>query len=111
MSDMLGKLKKRRCYPVDLGDGDQVHCRAMTIGELKDVDPLAKDLKTPFIMGRGIVNSDGSEQFPRKPDETPEQYANRMQTELADVSTETIAAISAAIGKIGKVPEADTLKN
>lgn len=122
-SDLLGKLHKRACHPVQLSNRETVHCRSMTIAELRELDSLPKvdqptadkpdlsEFRTPFVMGCVIVNADGSQGFPRLPDEDARAFATRMLDVLKDVATENIAAISEVVGKIGKVPGADTLKN
>jgi len=108
---VLDKIKKRRFYPVDLGDGNIVNCRALTIGELRRLEALDKELKTPFVMGVALVDDKGATEFTKTGEESDVQFAERVREAIADVSTETISAISQAIGKIGKVPEVETVKN
>lgn len=126
-ADVLGKMELRTAYPVTVGGKLVCHCRALTIGEIERLDKLAKH-KTPFVMGYAIVEPNGDQVFAAgiaqrdawKAPETPEDgdpktadewFGGYMRGRLENVSTEVISAVSQAVGKIGKLPEADTLKN
>ena len=108
MSDVLAKIKKRRCYPVEVGGGT-VHVRSLTRGELDRVGKLEGSAQTAFVVGCVLVDADGSPALPKLPNETDEAYASRLLLETEDVDSETVAAITAAVGKIGKAPTLETL--
>lgn len=112
MGILLDKYKKRAAYPIDLGDGDLGYVRALTFGEIERLNALAKEFKTPFVMGCAMVDNKGQGLFNQPPDQADVDFAAAVRKELADVSTETIAKLSEGIGRIGKAPDQETvLKN
>lgn len=122
---VLEKLKTRRSYPVKIGDVD-VKVRAMTIGELTEVDKISDSLKTGFVVGCCLCSEDGQPAFTRRrtmeglevlsegnvgADEAAEDFAKRVMDALNDVSTETLKEISRAIGEIGSIDIEGLRKN
>lgn len=109
MSDVLNRIKKRRCYPVEVGGGT-VHVRSLTRGELDRMTALEKDAKTDFVLGCVLVSSAGEPEFVPEEGESDVDFAKRIKAAVLDVDTETIAAITEAVGKIGKVTATEALE-
>ena len=122
---VLEKLKTRRSYPVKIGDVE-IKVRAMTIGELNEVDKIADDLKTGFVMGSCLCDDAGQPAFTRRRtmegleilsegnvgvEEKAEDFARRVMDALTDISTETIKEISRAIAEIGSIDIEGLRKN
>jgi hypothetical protein len=104
MSSVLSRLKKKRGYPVDI-DGETFHVRSLTIGELQRLDLLAAEHKTGFVVGCALCcEASGEQELPRATGEDDTAWAARVLTELADVPTETIRALSDGVAAIGKTP-------
>lgn len=108
MSDVLAKIKGRRCFPVEVAGGT-VHVRSLSRGELSRMDKLDQDARTPFILGCVICESDGSQALPKRDGESDEQYAERVNTATEDVDSETVAIINSALARIGKTPPVEAL--
>lgn len=109
MSDVLNRIKKRRCYPVEVGGGT-VHVRSLTRGELDRMAVLEHEAKTDFVLGCVLVSAAGDPAFVLQAGESDVDFAKRVKGEVLDVDTETIAAITEAVGKIGKVTATEVLE-
>lgn len=108
MITVLDRLRKRRCYPVpEAGEG--IFVRSLTRGELIRLGALEGDDKTDFVIGCVLVTQAGEPVFPKHSDETDAEFCARVKAAFLDVDTETVAQISAAVGRIGKVPPPETL--
>jgi len=106
---ILDKLRNRRCYPVpEAGEG--VYVRSLTRGELIRLGKLEGDDKTDFVLGCVLVTQGGAPVFPPIAGETDAQFCARVKAAVLDVDTETVAQISQAVGKIGKVPPPEELR-
>lgn len=115
---VLTAMKKRQCCPVKLGDDTTVHVRGLTVGELDRLEALGKDpqtadLQTAFIIGRAVVDAQGTPEWvplaatrpggDGKP-ESDEAFARRVLADLEDVPTGNIYEITRTIHNIGKLP-------
>jgi hypothetical protein len=100
---MIERLKKRRCYPVPIGE-DKVYCRALTIGELKTIDTLSTELGLAFAIGCALVDDAGQPAIARQPTETHEAFAKRALECLTDVTADSLNAIQQAIKKLNDAP-------
>lgn len=109
MSESLLRLKKKRAFPAQI-DGGTVYVRAMTLGELRQMDSLGDDLKTPFMVGCGLCSdADGTPEFKKESDESAEKWATRIQADTDDIPVNTLKAIADAIAQVGNVPSAETV--
>lgn len=104
MSSVLARLKKKRGYPVEI-DGETFFVRSLTIGELQRLDKLDSEHKTGFVVGCALCGeASGQQELPRNDNESDTEWSVRVLTELADVPTETIRALSDGVAAIGKTP-------
>lgn len=112
MPSIIDRLKKRRCYPIPIGD-DRIHLRALTIDELKTVDTLPPELAVPFAIGSALVTDAGQSELPRLPEEPSQAYAERIVDSLKDTPLDTINAIRDGIKKLNSEPPPveDLVKN
>lgn len=108
MSTILDRIKKRRCYPVEIAGGT-VYVRALTRGELERVNKLPDELKTDFMIGCVLVEESGESVIPRNDGESDEEFCRRVAGHTADTDSETVSTILGAVSKIGKTPPAETL--
>lgn len=125
MAGVIDRLKLRRCYPVPIGS-ETVHCRAMTIGELRALDKLPEELQTAFAFGCSLTDEKGAQEFPlllveqvsgqgatvSERLETHEEYAKRVLLAMDDFGADTLREVSLAIGRLTGVPaHGDLVKN
>lgn len=112
MSSVLSRLQKRRASAIEI-DGETFYVRAMTIGELRRVDALVKedaDKRTGFVVGCTLcADAEGAQALPPAEGETDAAWADRVLSELADVPTSTIAALSKGVADIGRTPKLETI--
>ena len=112
---VLDKMKKRRCYPISLGD-EKIHVRAMTLSELTRIDAIDADNRTGFMLGCCLVSDDGNPEFTKRPadgDQPAEDdnaFGKRVMDAMVDVDPPTIRAAIDGIAKVGTV-DAETLTN
>lgn len=117
---IIQRLQRRRCYPVKI-DGEDYHVRAMTIRELEILGALPGECAAGWAIGCALVNSDRSAIFtlgtvtdPTNPaearPETNEEFARRVQDNLVDIPNDSMHELTAAIGKLNRVPDQETLQ-
>lgn len=127
---LLSKANKRSCYPVKFEDRT-VYVRSLTCGELRRMNALHKDLRTPFVVGISVVTEDGAPEVAKilvpviNEKEQPEAYAAMLAAgseaqlrpetddefalrceqlqDSAGVDTEIVSKLTDAIANIGKV--------
>ena len=107
MSTVLDALRKRSHYAVKEVPG--VFVRAMTRGEIVRMKALEQEAKTDFFMGCCLVDANGGAVFTKDEAETDVDFCARIGKSLADVDAPTVSKISEAIGRIGKVPDQETI--
>ena len=116
MSSILDKMRKRRFYPVKIGD-ETIHVRSMTIGEMGRMEAVEAGFKTPFVVACCLLRDDGSQEFTKAGAdvdgilETDTDFAKRVNDALADVQPETLKELCQAVGRIGEVDHEAVLKN
>jgi len=109
VSAVLERLRKKRGYPVTI-DGETFYVRSLTIGELRRLDSLDAEAKTGFVVACALcADANGGQELPQAEGESDATWALRVLTELADVPTETIRALSDGVAKIGKTPALETV--
>jgi len=109
MTSLVERIQRRRFYPVPVA-GETFHVRALSIADRRRMDAIEDILdKSFFALGRGLCNGDGSEAFPRRPEEGDLDYARRMANELAEIPTDTFSELCAAINKIGIAPREEVI--
>lgn len=106
-------IRKRRCYPVDLGDGDVIHLRSlMSVSELPNIEGEFRndDDSIGYVIGCGLVNADRSQVFTIAENETPKEFGHRVLLAL-DLPLDTRAQIVELILKLSNGPlKPDDLK-
>lgn len=116
---VIQRLQRRRCYPVKI-DGEDYHVRAMTIRELEILGSLPGECAAGWAVGCALVNSDRSAIFTlgtvvdektlESRPETNEEFARRVQDNLLDIGNDNMHELTAAIGKLNRVPDQETLQ-
>lgn len=111
MASVLEKLAKRRCYPITVQNGEPVHVRALTFGELRALESLPQQLSGGFIFGVGVVTDTGEQAIPILEGETHQQFAERVSDILVDheIPTDTLRDVNEAIIKLMKVPPVEDI--
>lgn len=109
MTSVLQRLRKRRAYPVAIGE-DTIHVRALTLGEGETLDRFEGAEKVAFAFGCALVNDAGEPEFPRLPNEGNEAFAKRLVPEFADIPQDVLNAISKGIEKVSTPPNGEALK-
>lgn len=102
---VLGKLAKRRCYPVKI-DGEDVHVRALSYGEIRALESMPPELAVPFIFGCGLVSDTGDRAIPQLEGESYKDFAGRVGDILTDrdVPSDNIRDVNAAVTRLMHVP-------
>ena len=110
-STILGRLAKRRCYPVKIEGEEDVHVRALTFGEIRALDKIPEELTGAFMFGCGLVSDTGDQAIPRLDGEDHKTFAARVADVLEDreIPTDNIRDVSAAIGKLMRVPPVEEI--
>ena len=109
MSKVLERLRKKHGNAVEI-NGETFNVRSLTIGELRRLDKIEADQKTGFVIGCALCSDEnGTQELPQAEGETDALWSERVLTELADVETETIRALSDGVAKIGRTPKAETI--
>lgn len=112
MAGILDKCKKRRCYPVDLGDGDKIFVRALTNDEIDRVQAIDTDIAIPLIIGLGLVDESRSQVLPLVSPETENEWAIRLRTELKDMPADTTNQLVESIRRVSRAqPVEEIAKN
>lgn len=95
-------LFKRRPRKISI-DGEEYTVRALTIGEIRQVQKLGGDEKAidvaPFIVSCAMLNGDGKPLFEGPSD-----------PRIDDIPTDTLAEISSAIGKLSSAGNAASIE-
>lgn len=109
MSSVLQRLRKRRAYPVSIGE-DTVYVRALTTAEVEALVKLEGSTQIAFTLGCALVNDAGEPEFPRQSGESFEAFANRVLPEFADLPQDVLTVLSQGIDKVSKPANAEALK-
>lgn len=106
---VLKKIQKRRNYTVDV-DGEPVHLRSLSYSDAVAIDAVASASdKVFYALGCALLEDDGTPAIPRQPEETAQQYVDRVRVLTQDMQVEVMKQLSAAITKITKVPDGDAV--
>ena len=97
---MFDSIKKRRALPVPGLDG--VYVRLLTYGERKRALALEEGKRGNFVIGKCMVNQEGAEECPQKPDEKDEAFADRVEVELQDVDPGLVDIVGAEYQRLVK---------
>jgi len=104
MSSVLERLRKRRCYTHTIG-GQTVHLRALTHQEIEIVSKFEDNSHgTSFVIGCCLLNEDESPAFTRDQNESPADFAKRVNQVLieSDLSTDTTSDLAAMAAKLSR---------
>lgn len=105
MSKAIDRLRKRGRWPVKLAE-DTVYIRAMVKGEQREAREVSDDeLRGYFIFGTILLEDDGAPSYPRVAGESPDDFAKRIDAEMADVPEDHKMALLTALAKASSVPE------
>lgn len=114
MKSVCERIQSRRNYTVKVGSGDDAETfsvRALSIADRRRMDALPDVLeKSFFALGRGLLNHDGSECFPRQSGEDDSAYAQRIEASIPDIPTDTFNELCESINKIGITPKPGVLE-
>ncbi len=109
-STVLSRLAKRRCYPVPIDD-EKIYVRALTFGQLRDIETLPGELAGSFIFGCGVISDAGAQEIPSLEGESNLEYATRVSDILVDreIPVDTVRDVNAAIMKLMRVPQVEDI--
>ena len=102
---MIEKLRKRRFYPVTIGDAT-VHLRGLLYSEHETAEEFGEAAESwGYAIGCCLMHDDGTEWFTRMVDvkETASDFGARVLREL-DLPDDTRAELIAAIVKLSQGP-------
>lgn len=103
-SGVLSKLQKRRCYTLLTG-GQNVLLRALTHREIELITKFEdSSITTAYVVGSCLLNDDESPAFARQQDESPEDFARRVNQFLVenDMPTDVTADIAGMAAKLSR---------
>jgi len=96
-------MAKRLAYPVTLLNGEQIHVRTLTHGQLKVVREFSNDDESiGYTLGFGIVDDAGEREFTKTAEESPKQFGGRVMAamEAADIGLDIQNQIVGVIFKL-----------
>lgn len=105
---MIDRLKKRRCYPVQIGE-DTVYLRSMTLGEMDRTEKLPYDDRTGFVLACSLIQQDGTPEFSAITGETDAELSGRVIAAMSDVPDDNLRAIADAIQKLRHTPTVESI--
>ena len=83
MSSVIDRIKKRAYYPVKLVNGETVHVKALTRGEMTTASGFKDDPESVgYAIGIALLDDAGSPVFSIMQDETPKQFGARIMREV-----------------------------
>lgn len=106
---VIDKLRKRRCYPVEI-DGETLHVTALTtrvIAALSEVDDNGI-WSSGVVLGFGLLNDDETPVFQQRESESFVDFGNRVIDEL-DAPLPIVTQLVEAIKKVTRPADAETL--
>lgn len=112
MSTTIERLRKRRCYPVEI-DGEKIHIRALLTSEQSELMEIRdQDESFGYALGCALVNDDRSPVYTRVETESALQFGARVLTDI-DLPTDTRAELTDLILKLTAGPKSleTTVKN
>lgn len=109
MSSVLQRLRKRRAYPVAIGD-DTVYVRALTTAEVDALLTFEGPTQIAFTLGCALVNDAGEPEFPRQSGESFADFAKRVLPEFADLPQDVLSVLSQGIDRVSKPANSEALK-
>lgn len=113
MASALARLENRRRYAVSLGDQphEQAFVRALTWAEINTAEHLPDDLKTAYVIGCGLLETDGTQAFsPLGAPESPEQFADRVRAQLQNVPLDNVRELCEAIQRVQTISNREAIK-
>lgn len=109
MSSVLQRLRKRRAYPVAIGE-DTVYVRALTTSEVEALLKFEGATQVAFTLGCALVNDAGEPEFPRQSGESFADFANRVLPEFSDLPQDVLSVLSQGIDRVSKPANSEALK-
>jgi hypothetical protein len=103
MSNVLAALKKRRCYPVEGHEG--VFVRPLTRGEIDTAVRLEATnalAAMDFSIASALTDESGSPVLPQNAGEELDGYLSRITPDLAEIPSDTLMDLQAAIESAGR---------
>ena len=104
MSKTIERLRKRRCYPIEI-DGETINVRALLTSEQTELMKIKDhDESFGYAIGCALVNDDRSPVFMQTADETAVDFGARVLAEI-DLPTDTRAELTDLILKLTAGPK------
>lgn len=106
---VLKKIQNRRNFAVEV-DGETVRLQSLSFDDGLQLHSLEDThSKLFFALGCALLEDDGTRAIPREPDETPQQFSDRVRELTQDMRGDVMTALHEAIAKITKPPAPETL--
>jgi hypothetical protein len=108
MSSVVEKIVKRKAWPCELPNGETIHVRALTRGEIKTYNALGEPANDNYFIGCCLVDEAGQQIIARTDGETIEAYSARCEVVADLFDAGAIVAVIEAVAKASKPPKPET---
>ncbi len=109
MATVSERLRKRRCYPLPIGD-ETLHVRAMTFAEIEVMESIGGNkVSEGYVIGKCLVEPDGTPCFEQGKDEKNEDFGKRVLVD-SEMPTDTAAELLEMVMKLTKPPTREEAK-
>jgi hypothetical protein len=103
-SSVIDRIQKRAFYPVKLVNGEEVHIRSLTRGQIRAVRLFANDEESVgFAIGCCLLEETGSPVFEIAEGESPKDFGKRVM-EAIDLPADIHDPLIEAIMKLSQAP-------
>lgn len=101
---IFDKIQKRAAYPFKLVNGETVLIKSLTIGQLRELEPIKnEDSGNGFVLGCCLLNDDHSPAFERAPGQPAADFGSRVTAEL-DLPFDVFHPLIEMIFKLSNTP-------
>ena len=100
MASEIDKWNRRKCFPIDLGDGIQGYVQPMTFGQVRIGKAAAADDKTAWYLACCVCDEKSQPLISQNTDESTDAFIERASVFYGGLSGPTVAKAMEAIAKV-----------
>jgi len=104
MSSVIDRIKKRAFYPFKMVNGETVHLKALTIGQLQSIEAFGSEHSANgYAIGHSLMDESGSVVFTQLAEESCRDFGTRVLSEI-DMPLDVFHPIVEFIFKLSTTP-------